>query len=201
VAWDRRQLLEWTMTALAPPDVRLHSSWAATIAEFGAETVHGSGLWHGDGGPLDLTAAGCAAFIETLLPFTDPARPLPEDRVHCDYLWITVGDGTAEEVVGFLAVRHALTAWLLEEGGHIGYSVRPSQRGQGHATRALALAVRRAAELGLDRVLVTCDEDNVPSARTIERNGGAYEDSRNGKRRYWIVTGARAADGRTSAPA
>ena len=91
-------------------------------------------------------------------------------------------------MVGFLALRHALTAWLLEEGGHIGYSVRPSRRGQGHATRALGLAVRRSAELGLDRVLLTCDEDNVASARTIERNGGVYEDTRNGKRRYWIAT-------------
>ena len=106
-----------------------------------------------------------------------------------------------EEVVGFLALRHSLNAWLLEEGGHIGYSVRPSRRGQGHASRALALAVRRSAELGLDRVLVTCDEDNVASARTIERNGGVYEDTRNGKRRYWIdasgSVAARAADGRT----
>jgi predicted acetyltransferase len=107
-------------------------------------------------------------------------------------------------MVGFLALRHELTPWLLEEGGHIGYSVRPARRGHGHATRALALAVRRAAELGLDRVLLTCDEPNVPSARTIERNGGAYEDTRNGKRRYWIGTGvsaSRARDGRTSAPA
>ena len=64
----------------------------------------------------------------------------------------------------------------------------PSRRGQGHATRALGLAVRRSAELGLDRVLLTCDEDNVFSARTIERNGGVYEDSRNGERRYRIET-------------
>jgi predicted acetyltransferase len=45
-----------------------------------------------------------------------------------------------------------------------------------------------APSLGLDRVLVTCDEDNVASARTIERGGGVYEDSRNGKRRYWVAT-------------
>ena len=62
-----------------------------------------------------------------------PTRPheLPEDRVHCDYYWITDGIGPDEEVVGFLALRHSLTAWLLEEGGHIGYSVRPSRRARG----------------------------------------------------------------------
>src|SRR4051794_30654094 len=191
------------MTALARPDVRLQPSWAATVLEFGSATLHGSGAWHGSG-QVDVTEAGCAAFVETVLQWSDPAFPLPADRVHSDYYWITDGDGAAEEVVGFLALRHELTPWLLEEGGHIGYSVRPARRGHGHATRALALAVRRAAELGLDRVLLTCDEPNVPSARTIERNGGAYEDSRNGKRRYWIETGvsaSRARDGRTSAPA
>lgn len=192
------------MTALARPDVRLHRSWAATVSDFGSETMHGSGVWHGDGRPLDLTEAGCSAFAAMLLPYADRATELPEDRVHSDYYWITDRPGADEEVVGFLALRHALTAWLLEEGGHIGYSVRPSRRGQGHAGRALALAVRRAAGLGLDRVLLTCDEPNVPSARTIERNGGVYEDTRNGKRRYWIDTalsGSRARAGRTSAPA
>ena len=197
------------MTALARPDVRLHRSWAETIGEFGTATIHGSGLWHLDGdGPFDLTEAGCAAFVAMVLAYGDPATEMPEDRVHSDYYWITEGTGADEEVVGFLAVRHALTAWLLEEGGHIGYCVRPSRRRQGIASRALALAVRRSAELGLDRVLVTCDDDNRASARTIERNGGVHEDTRNGKRRYWIATepggevsGSRAADGRTAAPA
>jgi predicted acetyltransferase len=188
------------MTALARPDVRLHASWAAAITEFGAETIHGSGVWHGDGRPLDLTEAGCAAFVELLRPYADPTTELPEDRVHSDYWWITDGAGPDEEVVGFLAVRHRLNAWLLEEGGHIGYAIRPSRRRAGHASRALALAVRRAAELGLERVLVTCDHDNVASARTIERNGGVQEDIRNGKCRYWI-SASPAADGRTAAPA
>ncbi|HEX5088079.1 MAG TPA: GNAT family N-acetyltransferase [Nocardioides sp.] len=180
--------MQWGMTALARPDVRLFPSWAATVRDFGSETMHGSGVWHGDGGAVELTEEGCAAFVAMLLPYADPATTLPEDRVHSDYYWITDGSGAEEEVVGFLALRHALTPWLLEEGGHIGYSVRPSRRGQGHARRALSLALRRAFELGLGRVLLTCDEPNVASARTIERNGGIYEDTRNGKRRYWIET-------------
>ena len=64
--------------------------------------------------------------------------------------------------------------------------VRALVRREGHASRALARAVGEAGALGIDRVLVTCDEDNVGSRLTIERCGGAYEDSRNGKRRYWI---------------
>ena len=144
------------------------------------------------------------AFVAMVLKYGDPTFELPEDRVHCDYFWITDGDGQAEEVVGFLALRHALTPWLLEEGGHIGFSVRPTRRREGHATRALALALPRAAQLGLDRVLLTCDDTNAGSARTIERNGGIHEDTRKGIRRYWIetvVSAARARDGRTEAPA
>jgi predicted acetyltransferase len=161
------------------------------MREFGAEFPHGSGIWHqAEGVAVDLTETGCAELVATLLPFADPETELSDDWVHCDYYWITDESDAGEEVIGFLALRHRLTAWLLEEGGHIGYSVRPSRRGEGHASRALGLAVRRSAELGLDRVLVTCDEPNHASARTIERNGGIQEDVRNGKRRYWISTGS-----------
>jgi predicted acetyltransferase len=173
------------VTLLAAPDAGLHASWAEAVAEFvavGEEHMHGSGLWDFD--HLDVTEAGCRMVVEHLAAQADPTVQIPEGRVHCTYYWITEGS----EFVGYLALRHSLTPWLLDEGGHIGYAVRPSRRGEGHASRALALAVRSAAGLGLDRVLVTCDEDNVASRRTIEGAGGDYEDTRNGKRRYWIDT-------------
>lgn len=177
------------MTDLVVPDPRLHESWAGCVRDFGAETMHGSGFWHlPDGWQDDLGEEGCRAVVEELLRYADTSLTFPDDRVHCDYYWLT--DGDPAEVVGFLALRHRLNAFLLEEGGHIGYAVRPSRRRAGHATRALGLAVRRAAGLGIDRVLVTCDEDNDASRRTIERNGGSCEDSRKGKRRYWIDTGS-----------
>ncbi len=175
------------MTALARPDVRLHTSWAAAMAEQHPESLHvsGSGLWMlPEAEQWDLTEAGCARFVDVLL--AAEAEPDEGDMVPCEFYWIT--DGDPGEVVGFLAIRTRLNDWLLNEGGHIGYGVRPSRRREGHASRALALAVRRAAELGIERALVTCDDDNLASARTIERNAGVYEDTRNGKRRYWIPT-------------
>lgn len=165
------------------PDEQWHESWAATLLEFGDEFPHGSGL--GDE-PPSYDRKGCAAFAAERRRFADVEQPLAEGWVHCDHYWIADGG----EMIGFLALRHRLNEYLLEEGGHIGYSVRPSRRREGHASRALGLALVRAKELGLDRVLLTCDEDNVGSRRTIEAWGGTYEDNRKGKRRYWIeITG------------
>ena len=147
--------------------------------------VNGAGLWLlPEAEQWDLTGLGCRRLVAALLLRADPNFEHPADGVPCEFLWITDGD----EVIGFLALRTQLNEWLLEQGGHIGYSVVPSRRRQGHATRALALAVRRAAELGLERVLVVCDEENVASARTIEACGGVQEDIRHGHRRYWIAT-------------
>jgi predicted acetyltransferase len=170
------------MTSLARPSLRLRPSWAEAVAEFSeaGDFMHGSGLWAFD--DLDTSEAGAVPVIEYLLAQADSDAELPEDRVPCTYFWITDGD----EFVGYLALRHRLTAWLLEEGGHIGYGVRPSRRREGHASRALALALEEAAALGLERVLITADDDNVASWRVIERAGGVQEDIRKGKRRYWI---------------
>jgi len=98
-----------------------------------------------------------------------------------------------ERIVGRVSIRHRLTEALLRVGGHIGYVVVPEFRRQGHATAMLRLAVQFAHDkLGLDQVLVTCDDDNIGSIKTIENNGGVLEaiitgpDLGKPKRRYWI---------------
>ncbi len=97
------------------------------------------------------------------------------------------------KIVGRLSLRHALSPALIEVGGHIGYGVVPSERRRGHATEMLRRSFGPARELGLERVLVTCDDDNVGSIKTIERCGGVLEDVRVvpgstvPKRRYWIT--------------
>ena len=99
----------------------------------------------------------------------------------------------ADRIVGRVSIRHGLNADLLRIGGHIGYAVVPEFRRRGCATAMLRLALGFARDtLGLDRVLVTCDDDNAASIRVIEKNGGVFagtiEDPslRRPKRRYWI---------------
>ena len=102
--------------------------------------------------------------------------------------WATQG----AQVLGIARLRHRLTDLLLQEGGHIGFYVRPSARRRGVATHILAMMLQPARKLGLDRVLITCDSDNVGSARVIEKNGGVLENeiisAFSGKpiRRYWL---------------
>jgi len=181
------------MTSLDRPDLRLRPSWADAVEEFavaGEEVMHGSGLW--DFEHVDTSEAGARLVVEHLLRQADPAVEPPEGRVRCTYFWITDGGPDDREFVGYLALRHALTAWLLEEGGHIGYAVRPSARRQGVATEALRLMLPVAAARRIDPALVTCDEDNVGSRLVIEKNGGRLEDLRNGKLRFWVPTGSSA---------
>ena len=93
-------------------------------------------------------------------------------------------------IIGMVNIRHTLNDKLLFHGGNIGYSIRPTKRGKGYAKIALFLALKECFSLGLTRVLITAEDNNVPSYRTIEALGGVMENKvlDEGKyfRRYWI---------------
>jgi predicted acetyltransferase len=115
---------------------------------------------------------------------------LADGWVPAHTFWLVRNEKT---IIGVLQIRHSLTPFLEAEGGHIGYSVRPSERGKGYATRMLGMALDEARRLSLKRVLVTCDKRNVASARVIQKNGGRLENeivsrlpNREITQRYWI---------------
>ncbi|WP_152351473.1 GNAT family N-acetyltransferase [Brachybacterium subflavum] len=176
------------MIRLVAPDPTHFEPWAACVRDFADGPIDGSGYV---GGPApEPTPEEFAQYLDQRLAEGDMAIPPPPGRVHCSYRWIV--DTSWEDggpVLGFLALRHRLTAFLLAQGGHIGYSVRPSARRRGVAGSALAAGLAEAADLGIDPVLVSCAETNVASRRTIERNGGQYESSVAGHRRYWFGQG------------
>ncbi len=96
------------------------------------------------------------------------------------------------EIVGRVSIRHSLNEFLLKIGGHIGYGVFPSHRRKGVATSLLKHALKEANSLGINNVLVTCDDNNFGSIKVIEKCHGRLENKiENGnsqilKRRYWI---------------
>ena len=108
---------------------------------------------------------------------------IPDGWVPAVQLVAFARDGQA---VGFLNLRLRLSDYFLEEGGHIGYSIRPSERGKGYAKESLRQGLQVAKEKNIKRALVTCSRENPASRAVILANGGQFEDVRNGTERYWI---------------
>ena len=79
------------------------------------------------------------------------------------------------KLVGMIDIRHRLNDYLLNFGGHIGYSIRKSERQKGYATEMLNLALKECMNLKIKKVLITCDKNNIASAKTIINNGGKLE--------------------------
>jgi len=143
------------------------------------ERIHGSaGLTEATSFDEWLSALKDNEKIETLRP----GRVLATT-----YFAQRIDDG---RIVGIIDIRHTLDEYLLQYGGHIGYSIRQSERRKGYAKEMLGLALQKCKDLQLDRVLITCDKDNLASARTIQSQGGVLENEvmNDGKmmQRYWI---------------
>lgn len=95
-------------------------------------------------------------------------RGLKEGYVPATDFWIIeTNENGREEYAGRISLRHRLTESLCRVGGHIGYDIVPGKRGRGYAGTALRLALKKAEEMGISQVLITCDENNEPSKRTI----------------------------------
>ena len=186
------------MLRLSEPDPALRTSYVDALRELDGE---GNGHYFAMVHAREPGYAGANFTADTLqdpdtftefcsrtLAMAQPDSPRPAGWVTGTYLWMVDDTPAGSEVVGRISLRHALTPWLLEVAGHVGYAVRPSARRRGHATRALGLILPVAAARGLDQVLVTCDEDYVASRKVIEANGGVLEDVRDTKMRFWIRT-------------
>ena len=107
---------------------------------------------------------------------------LPDGRVPMTTYWLFSGP----RPVALCKMRHRLTNSLRRVGGHIGYCVRPTERGRGYGNAALGLTLLAAGERNIDPILITCNEDNEPSRRVAERNGGVFDRSESGLSYYWI---------------
>ena len=121
-----------------------------------------------------------------LLNFEEKGEELPAGRVPATFLIAEVNGS----LIGRSSIRHTLNDFLLNVGGHIGYGVRPNYRRMGYAKEILKQSLIYLRDLGLDRALVSCDDDNFASAKVIESQEGVLENKVEYegilKRRYWI---------------
>jgi predicted acetyltransferase len=165
---------------LTRPSVDYRDSYLQSIRE--TQATRQAAAWE-----QVALSADFAGFVRDLLERGDPAQAVPGRMPETIY-WLIDGG----EYVGRVSIRHAVNDWVRTIGGHIGYEIRPARRRRGYGTLILRLALPHAREMGLTRVLITCDEDNIGSKKIIEANGGRFESAvatpghRSRKLRYWI---------------
>ena len=165
---------------LVKPTIGYKESYLTSIDEERAETDRHVEMNH------ELARNDFSAFVESLKSRAE-GKGLPEGYVPDSIFWL-VDKG---EYIGRVSIRHVLTENLLKYGGHIGYTIRPSKRRRGYGSVILQLILPKAVELGIKKVLVTCDETNEGSRRIIEKAGGVLENKETTKEgivklRYWI---------------
>ncbi|MRH87704.1 GNAT family N-acetyltransferase [Nocardia sp. SYP-A9097] len=173
------------MPDLAAPTTDLHASWLEAHAEWGPD-MHEDGFGLLPTDEVD-SPAGFEVWVARL---TDEPDHGNTSGIRCRYRWIVEGG----KVLGGIALRYG-SGETVTRTGHIGFGIRPSARGCGVATWALGRMLDDARGLGMDRVLLVCAEENVASAKTIERHGGVLESIQDTElgpaRRYWITIGQR----------
>ena len=155
---------------LVLPSVEYKDSFTKAVEEFQADDDYTHRwLWYRKLSIPELEK-DFAAFVETE---RGKARQenLPEGYVPMTQYWLVDND----EYVGRVSIRHKLNDRLIKIGGQIGFDIRPSKRGKGYGNKILELALAKAKQIGLNRVLVTCDERNEASRKIIEYNGGVFE--------------------------
>lgn len=115
--------------------------------------------------------------------------PVPGGMVPSNLYFLTrASDG---KIVGAASVRWRLNKELLHNGGHIGYGIRPSERGKGYGTRQLRLILDKCRERKMEKVLITCLKENLPSQKIVLKNGGVLENTVTTSQgetfcRYWV---------------
>lgn len=164
------------------------SEYASQIVEYRQEFLDAGDSMDGTG-PLRRTS-NPEEYIQICLDHEDPLK-VPSHLVPAtQFFFIRKSDN---KLVGMIQVRHHFNDYLEKYAGHIGYSVRPSERRKGYAKEMLRMVLPFCREIGIDKVMITCIDGNTGSEKTILANSGVYEytihepDENEDLKRFWIT--------------
>jgi predicted acetyltransferase len=173
---------------LQEPRIEFKDTFIEAVKEYQADTDNSfRNRWYKKLS-IDELEKNFPAFVKKEIA-ASRGEDLPEGYVPHSTYWLM----DSGRFAGQVNIRHRLTPELERAGGHIGYDIRPSQRGRGLGNQILALALPKAKELGIERVLMLADTRNAASLKVIENNGGVFYDvipnqTGDGEyKRYWIV--------------
>ncbi|HYF82977.1 MAG TPA: GNAT family N-acetyltransferase [Clostridia bacterium] len=128
-----------------------------------------------------ITSEEFPNYLEEIMNYSKGINLLPGYVPQTIY-WLYIDS----KPVGIAKFRHCLNDFLREHGGHIGYCIRPTERGKGYGTIILREALKKAKDKAIDEALITCNATNIPSRRVIEGNNGKLESIIEGECKYWI---------------
>ena len=168
--------------------IRPTSEYASQLAEYRQEFLDADSSMDGCG-PL-RRFKNPEEYIQVCKDYEYPEKAPAHLVPATQFFFIRRNDN---KLVGMIQVRHRLNDYLEKYAGHIGYSVRPSERRKGYAKKMLKMTLPFCRQIGLDKVLITCIDGNIGSEKTILSNGGVYESTvhepneNEDLKRFWIT--------------
>ena len=167
--------------------IKPRAEYSTQIMEYRQEFLDAGDSMDGCGPLRRFDSA--SEYLKVCKDYENP-ETVPENLVQAtQFIGVRKSDN---KLVGMIQVRHYFNEYLEKYAGHIGYSVRPSERRKGYAKEMLKMTLQFCREIGLDKIMISCVEGNIGSEKTILANGGVYEytvhERNNDKKlkRFWI---------------
>lgn len=179
-----KKIQDWSDFRLVMPVSEAKHSFLEGLKGIPEKSEKLAWIYLGDSADINIPEQNFPDYAMKLLE----RQAYPSEGFVCDTVyWAFFKD----KMIGRISIRHELNDFLKQVGGHIGYIVHPNWRNKGVASWMLSEILKTDRAKSIGRLLLTCDEDNIASERTILKNGGIFTErialgNRTTKKHFWI---------------